>query len=322
MPNAQCARSPKWLDPRHMRTHAVVFPGQGSQRAGMLDAVPETDSFERLLDAAEALSGLPLRQIAAGGPADLLADTRAAQPLLYLCDWAWGVTLLSEGIDPVALAGHSLGEYAALAVAGVVSPEAGLELVIERSRLMAIAAKATPGGMAAVLGMDNDAVIALVDPLDNVWVANDNAPGQIVVSGTHPGIETATAALSAAGARRIVPLPVAGGFHSPLMASARDAFADILAQTDMRDAAYPIYQNTAPSPATAADTIKTRLIDQIVSPVRWTETMAALTADGVEVLVEAGPGAVLAGLARRFDGLNGVDVESGGLPRVLEVLNS
>lgn len=305
-----------------MRAHALVFPGQGSQHAGMLDAVPETDSFERLVDAAEALSGLPLRQIAFEGPADALADTRAAQPLLYLCDWAWGVTLLSEGLEPIALAGHSLGEYAALAVAGVVSPEAGLELVIERSRLMATAAKATPGAMAAVLGMENEAVRDLVGSLDGVWVANDNAPGQIVLSGTHHGIETATAALTAAGARRIVSLAVAGAFHSPLMSSARDAFAEILEQTDMLQSAYPIYQNTDPTPTTDGATIKARLMEQIVSPVRWTETMAALSADGVDVLVEAGPGAVLSGLARRFDGLAGVDVESAGSPRVLEVLNA
>lgn len=305
-----------------MRRHALVFPGQGSQRVGMLDSVPETDSFQRLVDAAEALSGLPLRSIAADGPAADLSDTRAAQPLLYLCDWAWGVTLLSDGLQPLALAGHSLGEYAALAVAGVVSPEAGLELVIERSRLMSVVASSTPGAMAAVLGMDGDTVRDLVGGLEGVWVANDNAPGQIVLSGTHQGIETATAALSAAGARRVLPLAVAGAFHSPLMASARDAFAQILNETDMRVAAYPIYQNTDPTPATAPDVIKARLMDQIVSPVRWTETMAALVAAGAEVLVEAGPGAVLSGLAKRFDGLESIDVEAGGQERVLEVLNS
>ncbi|MGB4593155.1 MAG: ACP S-malonyltransferase [Coriobacteriia bacterium] len=305
-----------------MRRHALVFPGQGSQRVGMLDALPETDSFQRLVDAAEALSGLPLRSIAADGPPADLSDTRAAQPLLYLCDWAWGVTLLSEGLEPLALAGHSLGEYAALAVAGVVSPEAGLELVIERSRLMSVVAHSTPGAMAAVLGMESDTVRDLVGALEGVWVANDNAPGQVVLSGTHQGIETATAALSAAGARRVLPLPVAGAFHSPLMASARDAFAQILSEADMRTAAYPIYQNTDPTPATSPDVIRARLVDQIVSPVRWSETMAALVSAHVEVLVEAGPGAVLTGLAKRFDGLEGIDVEAGGIPRVLEVLNS
>jgi len=135
------------------RRHALVFPGQGSQRTGMLDRLPGLESLDRLLDAAEGLSGLDLTAIAADGPDDALRDTRAAQPLLYLADWAWGTTLLAAGLEPVAVAGHSLGEYAALALAGVFSAEAGLELVIERSRLMAQAATETPGGMAAVLGL-------------------------------------------------------------------------------------------------------------------------------------------------------------------------
>lgn len=305
-----------------MRRHALVFPGQGSQRTGMLSSLPDTDSLERLLDAAEALSGLALRDIADEGAADTLADTRAAQPLLFLCDWAWGVTALSEGLEPAGLAGHSLGEYAALAVAGVISPEAGLELVIERSRLMATTAAHTPGAMAAVLGMDGPVIQSIVGDIDGVWVANDNSPGQVVVSGTPRGIEAAIGALTGAGARRVVPLAVSGAFHSPLMGPARDAFAAVLQRADMRTAAYPIYQNTDPTPSVDADVIKSRLVEQIVSPVRWTETMTALVFDGVEVLVECGPGAVLTGLTRRIDGLTGVDIEASGIPRVLEVLNS
>ncbi|MEN6430543.1 MAG: ACP S-malonyltransferase [Coriobacteriales bacterium] len=305
-----------------MRRHALVFPGQGSQRIGMLERLPAIESFERLVDAAEALSGLPLARIATEGPADRLADTRVAQPLLYLCDWAWGVTLLSEGAEPAALAGHSLGEYAALAVGGVVSPEAGLELVIERSRLMSAAATEKPGGMAAVLGMERAMALDLLSSLDGVWVANDNSPGQIVISGTHQGIEAATSALMSAGARKVVPLQVSGGFHSPLMSAAQDSFAQILRDADMRPSAYPLYQNTDPAPATSPDVIRKRLIDQLVRPVRWTETMEALVSDGVEVLVECGPGAVLCGLARRFDGLEAVDVEDGGISSVMGVLRS
>ena len=289
---------------------AFVFPGQGSQRAGMLDAVPELDSLQRLMDAAEALSGLELRAIAALGAAEDLADTRVAQPLLFLADWAWGVTLLESGVVPDAVAGHSLGELAALAIAGVYSPEAGLELVVERSRLMSTTAAATPGTMAAVLGLDGAAVARAIDGIAGVWVANDNAPGQVVISGTHDGVDAATGALLDAGARRIVPLAVSGPFHSPLMKPAADAFAELLLGADFSDAGFPVLQNTDPAPTTDAETIRARLIAQITSPVRWTETMQHLVADGPVTLIESGPGAVLTGLAKRVDDVTGIAVES------------
>jgi len=299
-------------------TTAFVFPGQGSQRPGMLDSVPELESLERLLDAAEALSGLELRSVAADGPAARLADTRIAQPLLYLADWAWGLTLLESGIEPQAVAGHSLGELPALAIAGVFSPEAGLELVVERSKLMAEAAAAHPGSMAAVLGLDRDAISAALAGLENVWLANDNAPGQIVLSGSSDSIEQATALLTEAGARRVIPLAVAGGFHSPMMASAGDAFADLLVGAEFDDARIPVYQNTDPTPETDGDAIRTRLIAQITSPVRWTETMQALAATGPVMLIEAGPGSVLSGLAKRIDGITARSVESTPLESIVE----
>ncbi|PKQ38660.1 MAG: [acyl-carrier-protein] S-malonyltransferase [Actinobacteria bacterium HGW-Actinobacteria-1] len=305
-----------------MRTHALVFPGQGSQRVGMLETLPEHEDLNRLLDAAEALSGLPLRSIAVNGPADSLSDTRAAQPLLYLTDWVWGMSLLDCGLDPAFVAGHSLGEYAALAIAGVFSAEAGLELVTERSALMAATAQATPGTMAAVLGMERSEVAELVESLSEVWMANDNSATQVVLSGTHHGIEAATTALTAAGARRIVPLTVAGPFHSPLMAPAGDRFATIVAEAQFSDATIPVLQNTDPTPATAEKLIKARLLGQITSPVRWTETVLALRDAGVEVIVEAGTGAVLTGLARKVDGIEAVAVEDGGIERVLEVLGA
>ncbi len=289
---------------------AFVFPGQGSQHAGMLEAVPELDSLQRLMDAAEALSGLELRTIAALGVAEELADTRVAQPLLFLADWAWGVTLLESGVVPDAVAGHSLGELAALAVAGVYSPEAGLELVVERSRLMAATAAATPGTMAAVLGLDGIAVAGAIDGIAGVWVANDNAPGQVVISGTHEGVGAASEALSDAGARRVVPLAVSGPFHSPLMKPAADAFAELLRGADFSDARFPVLQNTEPEPTTDAETIRRRLIAQITSPVRWTETMQQLVAEGPISLIESGPGAVLTGLAKRVDDVTAIAVES------------
>lgn len=304
-----------------MKTHALVFPGQGSQRVGMLDTLPDHEDLARLLDAAEALSGLPLRAIAENGPADTLSDTRAAQPLLYLTGLAWGDTMMDCGLDPVFVAGHSLGEYAALAIAGVFSAEAGLELVAERSSLMAANAASAAGTMVAVLGMERSAVAELVGDLSSVWLANDNSATQVVLSGTHPGIEAATVALTAAGARRIVPLTVAGPFHSPLMAPAGDRFAAIVAEAQFEDARIPIIQNTDPTPATDARLVKSRLLGQITGPVRWTETVLALRDAGVEVIVEAGTGSVLTGLVRKIEGIEAVAVES-GIDHVLEVLEA
>lgn len=296
---------------------ALVFPGQGSQRVGMLADVPENDDLERLLDAAEALTDLELRVYAAMGPDEELADTRVAQPLLYLADWAWGRALLDSGLRPFAVAGHSLGELAALSIAGVFSVEAGLELVVERSKLMAATAAGTPGTMAAVLGLDAASVAAAIDDIDGVWTANDNAVGQIVISGTIAGVERAGEALSSAGAKRVVPLKVSGPFHSPLMEPAAAAFSEILAGADFRDAAVPVLSNTDPSPATDAETIKTRLMAQITSPVRWTETMAAMVADGPVRMVEAGPGSVLTGLGKRIEGVTAVSVEAMGIEAVM-----
>lgn len=296
---------------------ALVFPGQGSQRPGMLDNVPELEALDRLLDAAEALSGRDLRRIATAGDPETLSDTRVAQPLLFLADWAWGVTLLESGIEPIAVAGHSLGELAAIAVAGVISPEAGLELVVERSRLMAECAAASPGTMAAVLGLDATAVVAAVDGIEDVWVANDNAPGQIVLSGTHSGIALASEAVLAAGARRVVPLSVAGAFHSPLMEPARVLFADVLTGAEFRDAAIPVYQNTDPTPATEAGVIRSRLANQISAPVRWTETMLALAENAPINLIEAGPGNVLTGLAKRIEGVSARPVDGADLEQLV-----
>lgn len=301
-----------------MRPFAFVFPGQGSQRQGMLDAVPETEDMDRLIDAAEALTGLELRTIAALGTDEDLADTRVSQPLLYLADWAWANALIDAGLSPDAVAGHSLGEFAALAIAEVFSVEAGLELVVERSRLMAAVASATPGGMVAVLGMERDMVGDLIAPMTSVWLANDNGPGQVILSGTPNGLDKATAELTAAGARRIVPLKVSGPFHSPLMKPAADAFAEILDAAEFAPALVPVIQNTDPTPTTEPALIKARLAMQITAPVRWTETMLTLRDIGVEVLVEAGPGAVLKGLARKLEGIEAVAVEDAGIEKVAE----
>jgi len=297
---------------------AFVLPGQGSQKSGMLDLVPENDTFVRLVDAAEALTGLDLREISRSDDPEALADTRVAQPLLYLTDWAWGIALMDCRVVPDVLAGHSLGELAALALAGVYSVEAGLELVVERSKLMAATAAATPGGMAAVLGLAAPAITEAIQDIEGIWVANDNSVGQVVISGTHEGLEAATAALTEAGARRIIPLKVAGPFHSPLMKPAGDAFAEIVRAAEFNKASIPVVSNTFPEPTTDAESIRERLIGQITAPVRWTETMAALAADGPIVLIEAGPGTVLRGLTRGLEGITAVSVEDTSLETIAE----
>ncbi len=289
---------------------AFLFPGQGSQHKKMLEMAPYNDALERLVDAAEALSGLELREMLHLAEDEELADTRVAQPLLYLVDWAWGVALLEAGIEPVALAGHSLGEFAALAIAGVVSAEAGLELVVERSKLMATTAAGTPGAMAAVLGLTPDEVTSVMEDIEDVWPANLNSPTQVVITGAEPAVTAAMDALLEAGARRVVPLKVSGPFHSPLMEPAREAFEAILGSTQFRDATIPVLQNTEPFPATDAETIRQRLTGQITAPVRWTETMQNLLSEGPLVAIEAGPGTVLKGLCRGYESLSAISVEA------------
>ncbi len=300
--------------------YALVFPGQGSQRPGMLDALPVTDGIDELLAHAETLVQRPLRAIARGEDPAPLTDTRIAQVLIYLADVAWGRALIERGARPSALAGHSLGEYAALAVAGVFSLTSGLELIVRRATLMAACAERHPGGMIAALGGTRDLVMTAIEGIPGVWVANDNAPGQIVISGTHAGLEAATAALLGVGVRRVVPLAVSGAFHSPLMTEAAEAFQEVLEETTFLDARIPIYQNTDPTPSQDGDVLKARLATQIERPVRWTETMHALRDAGVRLLIECGPGSVIAGLARRVEGIEGISCDTEGLDAVMEVL--
>lgn len=300
---------------------AFVFPGQGSQRIGMLEPLTLPAHLIAAFEDAEDRTGTPLREIAANGPNRKLSHTAVAQPLLYLTDLAWADALEQAGVMPELVAGHSLGELAALTFAGALSLEDGVRLVCERGRIMADVAAAVPGTMAAVLGMERDVVASLVADIDGAWIANDNSSSQAVISGTGAGIEAAIAALSAAGARKIVPLEVAGPFHCPLMAPARDAFAMVLDSVEFAEARIPVVQNTEPSLTNDPALIRQRLAEQITAPVRWRETMDAFVAEGITHVIEAGPGAVLAGLGRKIEGLTAIAVETDGVDRVTEVLN-
>ncbi|MBS3957134.1 MAG: ACP S-malonyltransferase [Clostridiales bacterium] len=295
-----------------------VFPGQGSQHPQMFSRVPESDDLPRLLDAAEALTGLDLNRLTSNAMLSDLTDTRVAQPLLYLCDWAWGRALIDVGLEPVALAGHSLGELAALAVAEVYSVEAGLELVCARSKMMAEATESVPGTMAAVLGLDLQAATSALADLSDVWVANDNAPGQVVISGTVDGVARARPALEAAGARRVLALDVSGPFHTPLMKTAALEFSVLLNAAEFRTARFPVIQNTRPTPATDADVIREALKAQMAGVVRWTESMTQMRSYDPVTLIEAGPGSVLSGLARKVDKITAVSVEHVQLETIVE----
>ena len=303
---------------RESVTTVVAFPGQGSQHPGMFVEAPENEALARLLDAAEALTGLDLRHLAAEGAPEALADTRVAQPLIYLIDWAWGSALLELGVEPDVVAGHSLGEFAACAVAGVFSVEAGLELVCTRARMMSEAAKKHPGTMAAVLGLDIAAVDDVLSGIDGAWVANDNVDGQVVISGTAEGVNAAVEALQEAGARRSVPLEVSGAFHTPLMGDAAAEFSALLAAAEFRSARIPVVQNTRPTPATEPDEIRTALMGQMAGRVRWRETLDYIATLTPVYLIEAGPGNVLRGLARRVEGIGSVSVEGADLESIIE----
>lgn len=297
-----------------------VFPGQGSQRPGMLALAPENDTLDRLLDAAEGLSGLPLRELGEDESleSEALLDTRVSQPLLYLVDWAWAVALMDTGIEPVSLAGHSLGEFVALAVSGAISVEAGLELVIERSKLMAKAAEEHPGSMTAVLGLSQSEVRQFTDRVDGVWVANDNSPKQTVLSGRVDALAEVSELLAAETSARLIQLKVSGGFHSPLMESAAERFADSLSQAEFRKAVIPVLSNAEPTATQDPEILRQRLISQMTAPVRWTETMAAISAHAPVVVIESGPGSVLRGLARGIEGVSVISVESVGLEHIVE----
>ncbi len=226
--------------------------------------------------------------------AEELRQTRNAQ----LAAFALSLVILNAaGAVPDAVAGHSLGEYTALVSAGVLTPEDGARLVAARGAAMQAAADANPGTMAAVLGLDAHALTAAVAPVDGAWLANDNAPGQIVVAGTHDGVEAAAEAAKTAGAKRVMPLPVGGAFHSPLMATAQKPLDEALASAAFAGGSVPVVANV--DAAAHRDGWAELLSSQLVSPVRWRESLLTLAGLGVTHFLELGPGTELSGMVKR-----------------------
>ncbi|HVL07037.1 MAG TPA: ACP S-malonyltransferase [Acidimicrobiales bacterium] len=279
---------------------AVLFPGQGTQTPGMGEPWRSSPAW-KIVERAETAVDLPLAHLLLDATAEELTRTREAQLSVLLASlMAWDA--LRERIEaPVAFAGHSLGQITALIASGALSLEGGVALAAARADCTQAAADATPGRMAALIGADIDtAEKACTDA--EAWVANDNAPGQIVIGGTAEGIEAASARAGDLGVRRVIALNVGAAFHTPMMRAAADALAPVLAATTFAVPAAPVISNTDARPYAGADGWPTRLADHLISPVRWRSTLETLVEMGSNTFVEVGPGKVLAGLAKRTVG--------------------
>ncbi len=278
--------------------HAYVFPGQGAQSVGMgKDLYENNAEAKALFEKANEVLGFRITDIMFDGTVEQLKETKVTQPAVFLHSVIMAKAL---GVNPDAVAGHSLGEFSALVVAGVLSFEDGLTLVSKRAMAMQAACEATPGTMAAVLALTDEAVEKICNETEGVVVAaNYNCPGQLVISGAIEAVDTACEAAKAAGARRALRLPVGGAFHSPLMAPAREELAKAIAEAPFATPTCPIYQNVDAKPYTDAAAIKENLIAQLTAPVRWTQIVENMLADGVSEFTELGPGAVLQGLIKK-----------------------
>lgn len=292
-----------------MSKHAYVFPGQGAQFVGMGKELYDNYSeAKRLFDKANEILGFRITDILFEGTDEELKQTKVTQPAVFLHSVIRALTL--EGFAPDMVAGHSLGEFSALVAAGALSFEDGLRLVSKRALAMQAACERQPSTMAAVLGLPDEKVVAVLEEVQDevVVAANFNCPGQLVISGTVAGVERACELLKAAGAKRALVLKVGGAFHSPLMEPAREELARAIEETNFATPRCPIYQNVTAKPATDPTEIKANLIAQLTAPVRWTETVQAMVSDGATHFTELGPGNVLQGLVKKI--ASGVEAES------------
>ena len=291
------------------KTGAALFPGQGSQVVGMGADFAQTYSVAReTFEQADEILGFGLSRICFNGPSDQLDQTVITQPALYVCSIAiWRVLQeLLPTARPSWMAGHSLGEYSALTAADALSFEDGLRLVHARGRFMQQAGDDNPGAMAAVLALDTAQVETLCAEVSSetgqvVVLANDNCPGQAVVSGNIVAVDQLIERASDAGARRAVKLSVSVAAHSPLMASALEGFLEVVHSTVFSPPAVPVYGNVTGQPLESVTEIQTELDQQLTQSVRWTESMRAIIDAGAETFIEIGSGTVLAGLMRRID---------------------
>ena len=291
---------------------AYVFPGQGSQFPGMGKELYESNGRAReLFSRASEILGFDISAIMFSGSAEDLRATAVTQPAVFLHSVI--TALCMEDFKPEMTAGHSLGEFSALVAAGALEFEDALRLVAVRADAMQKACEAVPGTMAAVLGMDFKTIEDICAGIDGVVVpANYNSPGQLVISGENDAIDRACAALKEAGAKRALKIPVGGAFHSPLMAPAAERLAKAIEDTVFKTPLCPVYQNVDALPATDPEQIKSNLLKQLTSPVRWAQTVENMIADGATSFTEVGPGTVLAGLIKKIAPEGAIEIESVG----------
>ena len=288
---------------------AYVFPGQGAQFTGMGKSLYDLSAEAKaLFHQADDVLGFSLSKVMFEGSEEELRQTKITQPAIFAHS---AITYLTatDIEPPTAVAGHSLGEFSALVAAGALDFPSALRLVSERARAMQEATDAVPGTMAAVLGLDDEMIEEACAAIEEVVVpANYNTNGQLVISGSVEGVEKASKVLTDLGARRVVPLPVGGAFHSPLMQPAQDRLRAAIEEANFRPPACEIYQNTDAQPSTKPAVIKAKLIEQLTSPVRWTQIVKNMHAAGITEFVEVGgKGKILAGLIRKVD--RGLGVE-------------
>lgn len=281
---------------------AYIFPGQGAQFSGMgLDLFESSAQAQEMFNQANDILGFSITDIMFEGSADDLKQTKVTQPAIFLHSVILAKTL-GEDFKPEMVAGHSLGEFSALVANGALSFDAALELVSQRAQAMQKACELEPSTMAAVLGLEDKIVEDTCSETPGIVVAaNYNCPGQLVISGEIEAINKACEALTEKGARRALVLPVGGAFHSPLMEPAREQLAAAIENTTFNNPICPIYQNVTASAVTDPSEIKKNLMAQLTAPVKWTQTIQQMIADGGTEFIELGPGKVLQGLMRKID---------------------
>ncbi|MFH1743543.1 MAG: ACP S-malonyltransferase [bacterium] len=280
---------------------SFLFPGQGSQSVGMGAGWIDSHSMRHWFDLARDVAGRDIRVLCLEGPKEELDQTVITQPALYVLSAMLLNTLQEHGIQPVAVAGHSAGEYAALLAAGAWDFETGLKVISTRARIMFESGQRRPGAMAAVLGMDGDQVERLCQEEytnSEVVVANRNTPIQTVISGDRDCVNSICGLLKERGARRVIPLPVSGAFHSPLLAEGAAEFAEILKSVEIKPPAIPWISNRTGMKESSPEIIREHLAGQLTSPVQWVKTMATLDELSCGRFLEVGPGKVLSGLAK------------------------